>query len=300
MKSLTSHVQEALSGHKHVLIFGDSQKAVRELPTVNLAVTSPPYDDRRMNTYGGVAGDKYVDWMMPILSDVKSVLAADGSLVLNLRPGRTKTGAYHIYDCELKQRLQSSGLFLFENIQWYKCNYENFLNKQTMMGGQGTGKYGHRSCTEPIWIFSQNADYQKHVGEISHPTGDWAKARQTGRFGRVNAANDSGFGCDRRKAAANPFARHTDVLFCPTVTSYQQTYGHSAVFPVAIPQHFIKYLTSKNEVVLDPFVGSGSTIEAAHKEGRLAIGIDNCEASIASAERRLKTIGASYLRLNVT
>jgi DNA modification methylase len=49
---------------------------------------------------------------------------------------------------------------------------------------------------------------------------------------------------------------------------------HPAVFPIALPAHFIKTLTHKGELVLDPFVGIGTTLLAAQDLGRNAVGFD--------------------------
>jgi len=49
---------------------------------------------------------------------------------------------------------------------------------------------------------------------------------------------------------------------------------HPAVFPIALPAHFIRLLTHKGELVLDPFVGVGSTLVAAQDLERNAIGFD--------------------------
>ena len=50
--------------------------------------------------------------------------------------------------------------------------------------------------------------------------------------------------------------------------------SHSATFPEQLPEWFIKLLTDEYDVVLDPFVGSGTTIKAALKNNRNSIGID--------------------------
>jgi DNA modification methylase len=49
---------------------------------------------------------------------------------------------------------------------------------------------------------------------------------------------------------------------------------HPAVFPIALPAHFIRLLTHRGELVLDPFVGVGSTLVAARDLGRNAVGFD--------------------------
>lgn len=62
---------------------------------------------------------------------------------------------------------------------------------------------------------------------------------------------------------------------------------HPAVFPIALPAHFIKTLTHKGELVLDPFAGIGSTLLAAQDLGRNAVGFDLKEDYVEITKRRL-------------
>ncbi len=62
---------------------------------------------------------------------------------------------------------------------------------------------------------------------------------------------------------------------------------HPAVFPIALPTHFIKTLTHKGELVLDPFSGIGTTLLAAQDLGRNAVGFDLKEEYIEVTKKRL-------------
>lgn len=62
---------------------------------------------------------------------------------------------------------------------------------------------------------------------------------------------------------------------------------HPAVFPIALPAHFIKLLTHKGELVLDPFVGIGSTLVAAQDLGRNAVGLDLQKRYVEKSMERL-------------
>jgi len=62
---------------------------------------------------------------------------------------------------------------------------------------------------------------------------------------------------------------------------------HPAVFPISLPAHFIKLLTHKGELVLDPFVGIGTTLVAAKDLGRNAVGFDLKEEYVETAKKRL-------------
>jgi len=62
---------------------------------------------------------------------------------------------------------------------------------------------------------------------------------------------------------------------------------HPAVFPISLPSHFIKLLTHTGELVLDPFVGIGTTLVAAQGLNRNAVGFDLSEEYVNIAKKRL-------------
>ena len=66
--------------------------------------------------------------------------------------------------------------------------------------------------------------------------------------------------------------------------------GHSAPFPESLPDWFIRLFTKTGDVVLDPFMGSGTTNAVAKRLGRHSIGIDQMAKYVSLAERRLAAI----------
>jgi site-specific DNA-methyltransferase (adenine-specific) len=91
-------------------------------------------------------------------------------------------------------------------------------------------------------------------------------------------------GTGRRGTIAMPFADETkDVWFIPPVS----TALHPATFPIDIPSRLIKLFThSKDAVVLDPFLGSGTTCYCAKKLNRYSIGIEISEKYCEIAAKR--------------
>jgi site-specific DNA-methyltransferase (adenine-specific) len=67
--------------------------------------------------------------------------------------------------------------------------------------------------------------------------------------------------------------------------------GHPAPFPVELPRRCIKLFTFKGEVVLDPFLGSGSTLIACLETGRVGIGVDINKRYCELSAKRLKQRG---------
>lgn len=64
--------------------------------------------------------------------------------------------------------------------------------------------------------------------------------------------------------------------------------GHPAPFPVELPYRLVQLYTFENEVVLDPFVGSGATCIAALKANRFYIAYDVSEEYVRLAEKRVR------------
>ena len=65
--------------------------------------------------------------------------------------------------------------------------------------------------------------------------------------------------------------------------------GHPAPFPVELPRRLIDLYTYRDDIVLDPFAGSGTTLVAAARTGRIGVGYDLDPSYVALAERRLDT-----------
>ena len=73
--------------------------------------------------------------------------------------------------------------------------------------------------------------------------------------------------------------------------------NHSAAFPPALPAWFIKLFTNPGDVVLDPFMGSGTTLVEAVKLGRQAYGIDLKPEYVDQARQALKSVQPALIPL---
>lgn len=125
------------------------------------------------------------------------------------------------------------------------------------------------------------------------PMGDWAKSRLS-NLSEVDKQRDeskveSGFGKNISNWVGRDMAYPTNVLHMSTECGNK---SHSAAFPQQLPEWFIKLFTEENDVVLDPFLGSGTTAVAAKSLGRNYIGIEILEDYYAIAEENLKNINS--------
>jgi len=75
--------------------------------------------------------------------------------------------------------------------------------------------------------------------------------------------------------------------------------GHPAPFPQELPDRCIKLFSYLDDTVLDPFVGSGTTIIAAMKNGRRSVGIDLSDEYYSLAERRIKEASQTQMQSTI-
>ena len=89
--------------------------------TIDLIFTSPPYAERRKNSYDGVHADEYIEWFTEISEELLRVLNPSGSFVLNVKE-HAVNGERHTYVIELILALRKQGWIWTEEYVWHKKN----------------------------------------------------------------------------------------------------------------------------------------------------------------------------------
>ena len=253
------------AAHPLVVFEGDAAALLRALPaeSVNLVVTSPPYADQRRATYGGVHPDDYVDWFMPFADGIQRVLRPDGTFILNIKEKAVR-GERHTYVLELILAMRRAGWLWTEEFIWHKKN---------CYPGKWPNRF--RDSWERLLQFNRQRKFQMYQEAVMVPVGDWAEGRlrklsDTDRV-RDESRVQSGFGKNISNWVGRKLAYPTNVLHMATECANR---SHSAAFPETLPDWFIRLFTEPGDLVLDPFAGSGSTLAAAHKLERRAIGLE--------------------------
>jgi len=263
------------------IIQGDCEEILKQFPdnTVDLIFTSPPYADQRANTYGGIRPDEYVDWFLPKAEQFLRVLKPTGTFILNIKE-RVVKGERHTYVIELILKLREQGWLWTEEFIWHKKN---------SYPGKWPNRF--RDSWERLLQFNKQRKFAMYQEAVMVPIGDWAKERlvklsETDRI-RDESKVGSGFGKNVSNWLGREKVYPTNVIHMATECSNR---NHSAAFPVDLPAWFIKLFTQPGDVVLDPFIGSGTTAVAAIELGRKYAGIDINPAYCELARRRIDGI----------
>lgn len=244
---------------------GDCLDVLKRYPAASfdLIVTSPPYADARSSTYGGIHPDRYVEWFLPRAEEFLRVLKPTGSFVLNIKE-KAINGERHTYVLELILALRKQGWLWTEEYVWHKRN---------CYPGKWPNRF--RDAWERCLHFTKERKFKMNQEAVMVPMGDWAQTRLKSLGSNDVVRYDSQVGNAFAKNIANWKGRDkafpTNVLHLATECGNKR---HSAAFPTALPQWFIRLFTDPGDAVLDPFAGSGTALEAATELGRSAVGID--------------------------
>jgi site-specific DNA-methyltransferase (adenine-specific) len=250
------------------LYLGDSKEELKKLPSnsVDLIVTSPPYADQRKNTYGGIHPDEYVEWFLPISKQLLRVLKPSGTFILNIKE-KVLDGERSTYVMELILEMRKQGWLWTEEFIWHKKN---------CYPGKWPNRF--RDAWERLLQFNKDKKFNMYQEGVMVPMGDWAKTRlrklsETDKI-RDTSKVGSGFGKNISNWLERDKAYPTNVLHLATECNNK---NHSAAFPEELPEWFLKLFTKEFDTVLDPFMGSGTTLFVANRMKRHSIGIDIME-----------------------
>ena len=241
--------------------FGDIADA-----SVALVVTSPPYFAGK--EYETAIGEghvpesyiAYLDMLRAVFAECERKLEPGGRIAVNVANLGRKP--YRSLAADVTDILQRLGLLLRGEVVWVKakaaggsCAWGTF---------QRPGNPVLRDLTERVVIASKGR-FDRAVG---------ARARSARELPSVATVSADEF-----------MDLTTDVWEIPTESATRV--GHPAPFPVELPRRLIDLYTYEEDLVLDPFMGSGSTAVAAVRTGRYFVGFDTDADYVARAMARV-------------
>lgn len=251
------------------VILGDCLEQLRARPSgsVDVVVTSPPYnigiayrsyDDRRPRA-------EYLAWLSEIGREIARTLNDNGSFFLNV--GSTNADPWVAMDVANAFRAD----FTLQNtISWIKSVS---IGDDTVGHFKPiTSKRYLNNNHETVFHFTKSGSVEINRLAVGVPFKDKSNI---GRWGHAR---------DKRCAG--------NVWFIPyeTVRSKAQKFDHPAGFPPGLPERCIKLHGTDDAVVLDPFLGAGSTLVAAQRLGCEGIGFEIDPVYASAAVARLKAL----------
>ena len=265
-----------------MFITGDCEEVMAKMPenSVDLIVTSPPYADQRL--YGtansSARPNDFIDWLWPKTLQMKRVLKEDGSLILNIND-KVVDNFQHLYVYELIIKLCKEGGFkLVRDYIWHNPSSPPNIYSS---GNHGRTKKSHEYCFWLVkgdsWYFNidpirkpYSADMErllagKGKGDRSENERPSTHSFDCQKVWTDNGGSDPGSVIEIGNTASNDRF---------SVLCREKNIEHPARFPEKLAEFFILAGSEPEDLVLDPFSGSGTTAVSACKNGRHWIGIE--------------------------
>ena len=257
---------------------GDARNELSGYPDgyFNLIITSPPYADARKKHYNSIDTSEYPEFMASFHDAFWRVLAFDGSFVLNVKD-KVVDGVRDRYVWKTVEALSDLG---------WRCVDDYIWTKPNAMPGYWPNRL--RDEWEYCFHMTKSRKFAMYQDQVRRPIGNWAKQRLKKLNGkscsRHDSENNSGFGRDLRNWINKKSVLPGNNLSVPLVGKNME---HPAVFPVGVPEFFIKLFSTEGDNILDPFAGSGTTGMVARNLGRNAVLIDISVEYVNQMKRRI-------------
>jgi hypothetical protein len=278
---------------------------------INLAFTSPPYAAQR--TYDESSGfkpiepDHYVEWYADVAANIHANLADDGSYFCNIKPCQEGLDT-HLYVFDLviaharRWGFHFATEFCWERVGIPKGVTQRFKNQFEPIYQFVRARWKMRP--EAVRHFSKNVPTSLGPGSGNS---SWKDDQGSGgafaKRKRKNGSSQFMSDVQGQNAAPGEFIGEGMAYpgnRLPTFSGSHEATGHTAAFPVGLPEFFIKAYTDEGDAVFDPFMGSGSTLIAAEKNGRIGYGTEISPAYCDVIVRRWQDFTGQQATLEAT
>lgn len=252
------------------LYSGNSLEWLRSIPegSVDLIFADPPYNIRKADWDDFESQEHYIEWSLKWIEPASRALSPLGSL----------------YICgfsEILADLKHPASRFFAGCRWLVWNYRNKANL-----GNDWGR-----SHESILHFRKTNRFKLNVDQVRIPYGN-----HTLRYPSHPQATTSQYGNGKERADWTPHplgAKPKDVIEIPTTCNGM---GEKTAHPTQKPEELLRRLvlaaSHPDQVVLDPFSGSGTTLVVAQQLGRRWLGCDLGEEYNTMAISRLESVVA--------
>lgn len=274
------------------IIQGDSLLVLKDIEpkSVDLIMTSPPFGLVRKKEYGNVDAKDYLEWFRDFGKIFKQILKEDGSLVIDIggswNKGQPTRSLYHFK--LLIMLCEEIGFHLAQELFWW-----NPSKLPTPAEWVTVRRIRVKDAINCIWWLSPSPYPKSSNRRVLQPYSDSMKDLL--KNGYKAKKRPSGHDISEKFSVNNKAAIPPNLIALPNTesNSYYLRYcdahnikPHPARFPAGLPEFFIRMLTEKNNLVIDPFAGSCVTGEVAERLHRKWICIDTVEGYLEGAVGR--------------
>ena len=278
---------------------GDAREIAEDLPEdfFQCIITSPPYFNLRDYSEGNeekeigkeVSREEYVSRLVDVFNILKCKLKEEGLLWLNL--GDTyKNKTLMGVPWRAALALQDSGWVLRSDIIWHKPN-----------AMPSSAKDRPTTDHEYIFMFSKSNEYFYDADAIREPHKTFSEDSKMkgGRnhFGKINGTPENGknggnsnLHNGRWDQAFHPKGRNKRTVWEIPLGKFKE--AHFAVYPDQLVENCLFASTKENDIVLDPFTGSGTTGVVACRHSRKFVGIELVDKYQRMAQKRIDEVAA--------
>lgn len=257
MESTQMNRSRPFFSHNQVTIYNDDTLKIKTIDSesIDLIITSPPYGvDIKYATYDDkIPYEKYLEFTERWLTKCFEFAKPDGRFCLNIPLDKNKGGQQSVY---------ADIMHLAKKVGW-KYHSTVIWNEQNISRRTAWGSWLSASAPYVIAPVEMVAILYKE---------NWVKSHK----GQSDINREE-------------FMEWTNGVW--NFSGETRKVGHPAPFPVELPKRCIKLFSYVGDTVLDPFVGSGSTLIACLQLNRIGIGVDMSKKYCDLAIERLKDFG---------
>ena len=261
---------------------------------INLIFTSPPFPLNRKKKYGNLNGTEYIKWLTKITTSLKDYLADDGSLVIEIGNSWEKNQpTMSTLPLETLLSIKKKGNFkLCQQFVWF-----NTAKLPSPAQWVNIERSRVKDSFTTIWWLSKSATPKANNNNVLEEYSDsMKKLLKTKKYNSGLRPSQHEIG-EKSFLKNNGGAIPSNVLVAANTASNSAYLNnckkkgfkpHPARMPNFIADFFIRFLTDKNDLVLDPFSGSNTTGDVSESLKRKWLSIEIDQDYINSSKLKFK------------